>query len=74
MINYLIHKLCINLNKSYYTIENNFTVARVESNGLFFSGNTPVDIQLVTFLSLLSSVSELNIGEKTKKCDNHYHL
>ena len=44
--------------------------ARLTSNGLIFSSNTPVDIQLVTFL-LLSHTSELSIGEKTKMFDNH---
>ena len=34
-------------------------------NGLIFSGDTPVDIQLVT-LFLLSNVSELSIEAKTK--------
>ena len=38
---------------------------RLTSNGLTFLGNTPVDIQLVTFL-LLSHVSELSIGTRTK--------
>ena len=38
---------------------------RLASNGLTFLGNTPVDIQLVTFL-LLSHVSELSIGTETK--------
>ena len=33
--------------------------SRLGSNGLIFSGDIVVDIQLVTFL-LLSSVSELN--------------
>ena len=36
------------------------------ANGLIFSGDTPVNIQLVTLL-LLSNVSELSIGTKTKK-------
>ena len=36
------------------------------SNGIVFSADTPVDIRLVTFL-LISNVSELNIGAKTKK-------
>ena len=41
--------------------------ARLVLNGLAFSGDAPVDIQLVTFL-LLSNVSELSIETKTKKC------
>ena len=39
--------------------------AGLVSNGLNFSGDTPVDIQLVTFL-LVSNFSELSIGTKTK--------
>ena len=39
---------------------------RLVSNGLTFSGGIPVDVQLITFL-LLSNVSELSIGAKTKK-------
>ena len=38
---------------------------RLLSNRLTFSGDTPPDIQLVTFL-LLSNVSELSIGAKIK--------
>ena len=48
-------------------------VARLVSNGLIFSGDDPVDIQLVTFL-LLSDVKELSIGAKTKKVANHHLL
>ena len=40
--------------------------SRLVSNGLIFSDNIPVDIQLVTFL-LLPNISELSIGPKTKK-------
>ena len=40
--------------------------SRLASNGLIFSGDIPVDIQFGTFL-LLSNVSELSIGAKTKK-------
>ena len=40
--------------------------SRSISNGLVFSDDNPVDIQLVIFL-LLSSITELSIGEKTKK-------
>ena len=40
--------------------------ARLGSNGLIFSRNIPVNIQLVTFLLLLN-VSELSIGEEAKK-------
>ena len=36
------------------------------SNGLIFSNNIPVNIQLVTFL-LLSNIRELSNGAKTKK-------
>ena len=36
------------------------------SNGLILLGNTPVNIQLITFL-LLSSVIELSTGTKTKR-------
>ena len=36
------------------------------SNGLILLGNTPVNIQLITFL-LLSNVSELNTGAETKR-------
>ena len=39
---------------------------RLVSNVLNFSSDNPVVIQLVTFL-LLFNVSELSIGEKTKK-------
>ena len=39
--------------------------ARLVSNCLIFSCDTPVDIQLVTLL-LLPNVNELNIGAKTK--------
>ena len=40
--------------------------SRLASNGLIFSDDIPVDIQLVTFL-LLSYIMELNIGEKKEK-------
>ena len=40
--------------------------SKLASNDLIFSGDIPVDIQFGTF-SLLSSVSELSIGAKTKK-------
>ena len=40
--------------------------SRLVSKSAIFSGDTPVDIQLVIFL-LLSNVSELSIGAKTKK-------
>ena len=40
--------------------------AKLGSNGLILMGNTPVNIQLVTFL-LSSSVIELNTGAKTKR-------
>ena len=39
--------------------------AGLVSIGLIFSGDTPVDIQLVTLL-LLSNVSQLSIETKTK--------
>ena len=39
--------------------------SRLVSNGLIFSDDILVDIQLVTFL-LLSNISELNIKTKTK--------
>ena len=37
----------------------------IASNGLIFSSDTPVDIQLVAVL-LLSNVSEISIEAKTK--------
>ena len=40
--------------------------SRLASNGLLFSVNILVSMQLVTFL-LLSNISELRIGAKTKK-------
>ena len=40
--------------------------SRLVPNGLIFSDDIPVDIQLVTFL-LLYNISELSIGAKTKK-------
>ena len=40
--------------------------SRLVSNGLIFSDDIPVDIQLVTFL-LLSNIRELSIGAKTRK-------
>ena len=40
--------------------------SRLVSNGLIFSDAIPVNIQLVTFLLLLT-VSELSTGVKTKK-------
>ena len=40
--------------------------ARLGSNGLIFSDDIPVDIQLLTLL-LLSHVSKLSIGGKTEK-------
>ena len=40
--------------------------SRLVSNGLIFSDDTPVDIQLATFL-LQSNISELSTGAKTKK-------
>ena len=39
---------------------------RLTSNGLTFLGDTPVDIQLVTFL-LLSNISKSSIGAKAKE-------
>ena len=40
--------------------------SRLVSNGLIFSDDILVKIQLVTFL-LLSNIRELSIGSKTKK-------
>ena len=40
--------------------------SRLLLNGFIFSGDIPVSMQLVTFL-LLSNVSKLSIGVKTKK-------
>ena len=40
--------------------------SRLVSNGLIFSDDIPINIQLVTFL-LVSNISELSIGAKTKK-------
>ena len=40
--------------------------SRLVSNGLTFSDDIPVNIQLVTFL-LLSNIFELSIQTKTKK-------
>ena len=40
--------------------------SKLVSNGLIFSDDIPVDIQLVTFL-LLSNITELSIGRKTRK-------
>ena len=44
----------------------NMIGSRLVSNGLIFSDDIPVDIQLVTFL-LLSYIMELSIGEKNEK-------
>ena len=44
----------------------NMVSLRFLSNGLIFSDDIPVNIQLVNFL-LISSISELSIGTKTKK-------
>ena len=41
-------------------------VSRLLSNGLIFSDDIPVEIQLVTFL-LLSNIRELSTGAKTRK-------
>ena len=40
--------------------------SRLVSNGVIFSGDTIVDILLVSYL-LLASVSELSVGARTKK-------
>ena len=40
--------------------------SRLVSNGVIFSGDTTVDILLVSYL-LLASVSELSVEERTKK-------
>ena len=40
--------------------------SRLISNGLMFSDDIPVNIQLVTFL-LLSNIRKLSIGAKTRK-------
>ena len=40
--------------------------SRLLSNGLTFSSDTPIGIRVVDFL-LLSNISELSIGTKTKK-------
>ena len=68
-------KLLYNMEEFFYTkielLNFIFTLpfskldARLESNALIFSGDLPVDIQLVSFL-LLSSVNELSIGETTE--------
>ena len=47
--------------------------SRLVSNGLIFSDNVPVDIYLVTFLSLLN-IRELGIGTKTRNFDHHHCL
>ena len=44
----------------------NMVASRLVPNGLFFSDDHLVDIQLVTFL-LLSNIRELSIGAKTRK-------
>ena len=44
----------------------NMVGSRLVSNGLTFSGDVPVNIQLVTFL-LLPDTRELSIGAKTRK-------
>ena len=47
---------------------------RPVSNGLIFSDNIPVDIQLVAFL-LLSNIRELSVGAKPKtKIESHHRL
>ena len=40
--------------------------SKLVSNGLVYSGDIPVDVELVTSL-LLFNISELSIGVKTKK-------
>ena len=47
--------------------------SRIVLNGLIFSDNIPVGIQLVTFL-LLSNKVKLALGQKLKDSDNHRHL
>ena len=42
-----------------------FITPRVQTKGLIFSGDNPIDVQLVNFLLLFSNVSELRIGEET---------
>ena len=43
------------------------------SNGLIFSDDIPVNIQLVTFF-FLSNIRELSNGTKTRKFDSHHLL
>ena len=47
--------------------------ARLVSNGLIILGDIQVDLDSVTFL-LFPNVSELSIGAKLKKIDNHHYL
>ena len=55
-----------NLNIALPLAKLDIVSSRLVSNGLIFSVNIPVDIQLVTFL-LLSNIRELSIGGKTTK-------
>ena len=58
-------KLLLNFKLTLPLVKLVMVGARLVSNGLIFSGDTPVDILLVTLL-LLYNVGELSIGEKTK--------
>ena len=87
MASYLVHRLGVNLKRSYYTSADELLCTKIEllgfkitlpwtkldtvgskilSNGFIFSDDIPVNIHLVTYL-LISTVTELKIGEKTKK-------
>ena len=51
--------------QSFYKL--GITSASLKSNGLIFSEDVAVNIQLVTFLLLLFNTIELSIVEETKK-------
>ena len=49
--------------------------ARQKSHGFIFSGDIPVDVQLVTFfLPSIVNAGKLTIGDKLKNFDSHDHL
>ena len=56
----------LNVKISLLLAKLNMVSSTLVSNGWFFSNDVPVDIKLVAFL-LLSNISELSIGAKTKR-------
>ena len=64
--NFFVLKQLLNFKITLPQAKLDMVGSRLVENVLIFPDHIPVDIQLVTFL-LLSNISKLSIGAKTKK-------